>query len=365
MAPQLHSSTATTPTRAARPVPEPHPLRRVVTFVVLAYAFTWVLWIPVGLAARGALALPVPPVALLFVGGFGPLVAAVAMTARHEGAAGVRALFGQLDPRRAPKRWFLIPLLLVPLHLVPVIGYLIGGGTPPTGAALGGMLMTFPLQLVLVATVGGGLDEEMGWRGYALPALLRTTSPLAAGIVLGLIWAPWHLPLWLDPTSSQADYPFAVYLVKTVGLSVLLGWMYCGSRGNLAVVIWAHALANSTDGLRYQILGPDKGELVHQLTLMAVLVLAAVLVAVATRGRLGADRLAATVSPEPFPVARGNHPARSVRPLPEEPPRCFPACHRCALRGSTTCSPSAWSSPSPSPAAAQPQPCSPPLSPPS
>lgn len=307
MTPELPAPSATTPARSRHPVAQPHPLRRVVTFVVLAYAFTWALWIPAGLAARGTLTLPVSHVVLLFVGGFGPLVAAVAMTARHEGATGVRALCGQLDPRRAPKRWFLIPLLLVPLHLVPVIGYLAGGGTPPNSAALVGMAMTFPLHLVLVATVGGGLDEEMGWRGYALPALLRTTHPVAASIVVGLIWAPWHLPLWLDPTSSHGDYPFAVYLVKTVSLSVLLGWMYCASRGNLAVVIWAHALANATDGIRYQILGPDKGELVHQLTLMAVLVLTAVLVAVATRARLGADRLTATVAQDTSRTARGNH----------------------------------------------------------
>lgn len=307
MTPELSAPSATTPTGNTHPVPQPHPLRRVVTFVVLAYAFTWALWIPVGLAARGTITLPVSPVVLLLLGGFGPLVAAVGMTARHQGTAGVRALFGQLDPRRGPKRWFLIPLLLVPLHLVPVAGHLAGGGTPPTGAELAGIVLVFPFHLVLVATVGGGLDEEMGWRGYALPALLRTTNPVAASIVVGLIWAPWHLPLWLDPTSSQAAYPFTVYLMNTVSLSVLFGWMYCASRGNLAVVIWAHALANATDRIRYEILGPDKGELVHQLTLMVVLVVTAVLVTVTTRGRLGADRLATTVAQDTSPTTRGNH----------------------------------------------------------
>jgi membrane protease YdiL (CAAX protease family) len=230
------------------------------------------------------------------------LAAAVVMAARENGKIGIRTLFRQLDPRRAPKRWFLIPLALVPLHLVPVAGYLAGGGTPPSSQALVGILLTFPVQVLLVAVMGGGLDEEMGWRGYALPKLLHITGPVTASIVLGMLWAPWHLPLWLDPTSSQAAYPFTVYLVKTVSLSVLIGWMYCASHGNLMVAIWAHALANSADGIRYQILGPDKGDPVHQLTVMVVLTAAAVVVGMATRGRLGADHLTNTHVHGPEPI---------------------------------------------------------------
>jgi hypothetical protein len=99
--------------------------------------------------------------------------------------------------------------------------------------------------------------------------------------------------LWLDPTGTHAAYPFWVYLLDTIALSVLIGWMYCASGGSLLVAIWAHALANSADGVRYQILGDDKVDLSHQLTLLAVHLIAAAVVIVATRGRLGADRLAA------------------------------------------------------------------------
>jgi membrane protease YdiL (CAAX protease family) len=156
-----------------------------------------------------------------------------------------------------------------------------------------GIAIAFMAQLVLVATVGGGLDEEAGWRGYALPRMLRTLHPVTASVVLGLLWAPWHLPLWLDPTGTHAAYPFWVYLLDTVALSILFGWMYCASGGSLLVAIWAHALANSADGVRYQILGDDKADLSHQLTLLAAHLITAAMVIVATGGRLGADRLAA------------------------------------------------------------------------
>ena len=268
------------------------PTRHLPTFFALAYALTWVVWIPAGLADRGTITMGMPTFPLYVLGGFGPLAAAVILSARHGGPGAVRALFAQLHPRRVPGRWFLIPVLLVPLGLVPVGGFLAAGGELPGGQALLNIGFTFLAQLVIVATIGGGLDEEMGWRGYALPRMLRTTHPVTASIVIGLLWAPWHLPLWLDPTGTHAAYPFWVFLVDTVARSVLIGWLYCASGGSLLIAIWAHALANSADGVRYQILGDDKGDLVHQLTMVAAHLIAAAVVIAVTRGRLGADRLA-------------------------------------------------------------------------
>jgi membrane protease YdiL (CAAX protease family) len=268
------------------------PPRRLPAFFLLAYALTWVVWIPAGLADRGQLNLGMPTFALYVVGGFGPLAAAVILSARHGGRRAVRALFAQLNPRRVPPHWYLVPILLVPLGLVPVGGFLAAGGHLPGGEALLGIALTFLGQLVLVATIGGGLDEETGWRGYALPRMLRTLHPVLASVAVGLLWAPWHLPLWLDPTGTHAAYPFWVFLLDTIARSVLIGWMYCASGGSLLVAIWAHALANSADGVRYQILGADKADLTHQLTMVGAHLIAVGLVVAATRGRLGADRLA-------------------------------------------------------------------------
>jgi membrane protease YdiL (CAAX protease family) len=265
--------------------------RGLLAFFVLAFGITWALWVPAGLSARGALHLPVPALALVVVGGFGPLLAAVLTVSLAEGRQGVRSLLAQLDPRGVPRRWFLVTLVLVPLNLVPVAGHLVTGGPAPSSQTLLGAVLVFPVQLLFVAAVGGGLDEEVGWRGYALPRMLRTSRPAVAHAVLGVVWSCWHLPLWLDPTSSQSAYPFGVYLVSTTGLSVLIGWMYAASGGSLAVAVLAHAVSNSSDRIRYEFLGDDKGKLAHQLTAMVVLALAAAVVAWRTRGRLGADRL--------------------------------------------------------------------------
>jgi membrane protease YdiL (CAAX protease family) len=288
------------------------PTSHLARFLTLAYALTWVVWIPAGLADRGTIPLGMPTFPLYVLGGFGPLVAAVILSARHGGRSAVRALFAQLNPRRVRARWFLLPVLLVPLGLVPVGGLLAAGGELPGREAVPGIAAMFLAQVVLVATIGGGLDEETGWRGYALPRMLRTTHPITASVVIGLLWAPWHLPLWLDPTGTHAAYPFWVYLLDTVALSVLLGWMYCASGGSLLIAIWAHALANSADGVRYQILGDDKGDLVHQLTMVAAHLLAVAAVIAATRGRLGADQLAgrnpvSTSQPSERQLDRSDH----------------------------------------------------------
>jgi membrane protease YdiL (CAAX protease family) len=97
--------------------------------------------------------------------------------------------------------------------------------------------------------------------------------------------------MWLDPTSAHAAYPIWLYVLSTVGLSVLIGCLYARSGGNLLVAVMAHAASNSADGARYQLLGERGGELGAQLTLTAAVLAAAVVVVVATRGRLGADHL--------------------------------------------------------------------------
>jgi membrane protease YdiL (CAAX protease family) len=141
---------------------------------------------------------------------------------------------------------------------------------------------------VFVALIGGGLDEEMGWRGYALPRLQGRLGPLTANLLLGVLWAFWHLPLWFVPGSFQAGSSFGLYVVSTVALSFLIGWVYNGTGGSLLLAILAHAASDAADNLRAAALGPSGfgGELL----LTGAFVAAAAAVVVYTRGALGAER---------------------------------------------------------------------------
>ena len=103
--------------------------------------------------------------------------------------------------------------------------------------------LLFLLPVILV-TDTGPLGEEFGWRGFALPRLLQRQRPLAAALILGVIWWAWHLPTFFIPALSQSRLSIAIFLVNTVALSVIMTWLYQRTRGDLLLMILVHLAAN-------------------------------------------------------------------------------------------------------------------------
>lgn len=99
---------------------------------------------------------------------------------------------------------------------------------------------------LVILVLGGPLNEELGWRGFALPALQRQLSPRAASLVVGLFWAVWHLPLFWIPGASQEGLPLVPILAQIVALSVLFTWLYNRTRGSLLLALLFHAALNAT-----------------------------------------------------------------------------------------------------------------------
>lgn len=90
-------------------------------------------------------------------------------------------------------------------------------------------LWFYPIAVVVVFFVGGG-QEELGWRAFALPALQQRFSAVIASLGVGVVWAVWHLPLFLLPGSGQSDLPLVPYVVAVLAASVVLAWLYNASR---------------------------------------------------------------------------------------------------------------------------------------
>jgi uncharacterized protein len=86
--------------------------------------------------------------------------------------------------------------------------------------------------------------EEVGWRGYALPRLQRRLGPLTASLVLGVVWAGMHLPLWLLPDVGFADQSTPLYIAQVMAISVVLAWLYNATGGSLLLTGIAHAAVN-------------------------------------------------------------------------------------------------------------------------
>ncbi|PSQ45389.1 hypothetical protein BRD15_11820 [Halobacteriales archaeon SW_6_65_15] len=107
-----------------------------------------------------------------------------------------------------------------------------------------GYLFAFAFALLL-----GGGQEELGWRGFALPRLQRAHGPMAASLVIGVVWAVWHLPLFAMEGTSQSQVPFLAYAPAVVAMSVIFTWLYNESAGCILPVMLLHAGINSTGTL--------------------------------------------------------------------------------------------------------------------
>lgn len=201
-------------------------VRRVVAFYLIAFGLAW--GAEVAIIASGGFT-SVGLILLYGVGWLSPSIAAAVMTHREGGGAAVRAQFAQL------LRWRLTPAYIAALAL-PTVAMLAGravvGGPGPW------------LQLAFsIGVLGPPLVEEPGWRGYALPRLQRLVNPLVAALVVGALWALWHLPLFFIPGGPGVAV-LPAYLLWVTSSGVVISWLYNVSGRLLTVAVVFHAGLN-------------------------------------------------------------------------------------------------------------------------
>jgi len=237
----MHTLTASNATTAQPRAARPYGL---ILYFVAAYAWQWLCLFISYLMVRGQITLPVPHELIDTIGALSPLLAAIGVTAYESGGTGVRALLRQALRWRVRPIWYAVALggpLLLAFACLAI--YVATGGVLPAAVPLPLPLwLLLPIYLIFVGLFTGGLDEELGWRGYALPRLQARYGALAASLILGVIWAFWHLPNWFLPDSNQAAISFPIFVVGAVALSVILSWLYNSTSGSLLLVILAHTI---------------------------------------------------------------------------------------------------------------------------
>jgi membrane protease YdiL (CAAX protease family) len=180
---------------------------------------------------------------VFLVGGAGPLVAALALTLREEPATRRDFWVRVIDIRRLRWPWLVAALGIHPalVALAFLANAALGGEAPPWPAQLAHPLAA--LQLLFFVFWFGPLPEEMGWRGFALDRLQLRMGALNASLVLGSVWALWHVPLFFIPDTFQHELGlgslrFWLFLSSIVPLSVLITWVYNNtSRSTLSAVL--------------------------------------------------------------------------------------------------------------------------------
>ena len=229
------------------PIDDSKALHQSVAFFALALGSSWALWLPLAFQDTLGLAIPAGLGTLpMVVGAFGPAIAAVILTWRGDGT--VRALIkSPLDWRQHPK-WYFVALFLTPA-MIPVGSalYAASGGVLDLSVFVQRLPM-YPVQFVFVLFLGGG-QEELGWRGFALPRLQSAYGGTVASLVIGVVWAVWHLPVFAIPASSQYGQAFLPYAVGVLGFSVLLTWLFNGTGGSVLLAMLFHASINASSTL--------------------------------------------------------------------------------------------------------------------
>jgi membrane protease YdiL (CAAX protease family) len=248
-----------------------HPL---ITFFVLTYAISWILESPL-VFLRDTVSDTQGQV-LYILSANVPSVLGIVLTAMVFGRGALRKLLARLLIWRVDPRWYLV-VVLGPAALA--------GGVVALNTLLGGPALSLGMPLLGVAIFlafsifpGSALGEEIGWRGYALPRLQAGRSALSASLIIGVIWALWHLPLWLTGAPGRTPSLYAAFVVSTIALSVLLTWVYNSTGGSLLMVVLIHATVNLPMTLSIAELGSRAT--VPLLLYFALLVVAAIVVVI-------------------------------------------------------------------------------------
>lgn len=173
---------------------------------------------------------------------FIPMPIALFLVFREAGASGVRQfLASAFDFSRIEnKRWYLPTLLLMPAVTLIVFGVMTVVGVPMPDPIIQ-ISMILPLLLVFLLSATG---EELGWQGYVYDTLEARWNALIAAIVLGIIWAVWHIIPYFQ-TNNTPTWIFWQCIV-TVALRVILVWLYKNTRRSVIIAILFHATTNLT-----------------------------------------------------------------------------------------------------------------------
>ena len=176
-----------------------------------------------------------------FIATFIPLIAASILVYQEEGTVGVKSLLKRIFDfsKIKQKIWYLPVIFLMPLIYLLIYGVIQLFGLPlPVGVE------TPFLQNVLISVAAfiGATGEEVGWSGYAVDAMQKRWSALTTAIAIGLVWAIWHYPSMIQQGRDLTWIAWGT--LGTVGVRILIVWLYNNTGKSVFVCILFHSIAN-------------------------------------------------------------------------------------------------------------------------
>lgn len=241
-----------------------------VSFFVLAFAFSWAVTIPM-VIFRG-------PPQWTVLATFGPAIAALAVN---------RIAIGKFRFWTCNARWPRIAIAAAAGVVLGVTAYVVYTGIITADPRKLNWSILLSLGVFNYSTIlGGPLGEEIGWTGYALPRLEERFGALPGTSMLGLLWALWHLPFFMGP--GYYSTPLWTYALIVLGLRLIMSVCVNWSENSITVAVLIHAAFNTASrwlvGL-YGEIQPQTSLPIELVLSIGGLMVAAILIA-ATKGRL-------------------------------------------------------------------------------
>ncbi len=222
-------------------------------YFAITFLLSWTIWFSG--AALGYAASLEHFATFLFLGSFAPALAALLVSAWRGGAQEAQTLLKRIVQVRVPfmvylATWFIFPSVIS-------LGLVVLGFPFKTDAALniGTLIIAMPINGFLTAFLSPGpLGEEPGWRGFATPQMQHLPE-WQANIVLGLIWAFWHLPIailfpeWRELMPNvDVGLPLwlVLYPISIIALTIMLAKLWKWSGQSIFICILFHGVINTT-----------------------------------------------------------------------------------------------------------------------
>jgi len=216
-------------------------------FLGATFGVTWLLWFGASFAFMPN------PTPLIMFGTAVPSAMGLIFSAAFGGKAEFKRLLRSTLQCKAPRIWWFYTVLLFPSVLLCacVVFVVMGGALPPAQFPI----WSLPVAFFYIFICMGPLGEEMGWRGFLLRHFLPIWGVIRSGLILGLIWSAWHIPLFLIPGTIQHELAkmgiFIAafgYFLYTTCISLLISLLYARTEGNLLLCMIFHTICNLSLG---------------------------------------------------------------------------------------------------------------------
>jgi membrane protease YdiL (CAAX protease family) len=221
-------------------------LQATALFFVMAYSISWAAWIALFTLRLSHLA--DVGLCLYLVAVLAPHASAIIVTALERGRLGLRDFYRLV------------------FRSVPILSVIVAITVPPMvylSRQASAIVLQLPhdsffhepprtLALLIFGQSAVALGEEPGWRGFALPRLTEKLGPIAGTLILGILWALWHAPLFVIAGTAQYGTPFVPFLITLVAWSMVVTLIVTRTRGSIVVAMLFHASANLCDFTMWQ-----------------------------------------------------------------------------------------------------------------